>query len=75
MSRSIDTQPVAARRKDPRVSTPKLREYIRQQVERTEGIIALMEEEGISNEHVRAWMRGYNEAMAAILRFAGETER
>ena len=75
MAYPFDTPPVAARRKDPRVSTPKLREYIRQQVESTEGIIAMMEEEGISNEHTSAWLRGYNKAMAAILKFAGETER
>ena len=75
MTQPFDTPHVAARRKDPRVSTPKLREYIRQQVERTEGLVALTEEEGIGSEYTRAWMRGYNDAMAAILRFVGETER
>ena len=68
-----------ARTKDPRISTPKLREYIRQQVETTEGLVALTEEEGIGSEYTRAytraWMRGYNDAMAAILRFVSETER
>lgn len=64
-----------ARTKDPRISTPKLREYIRQRAELTEGIVTMMEEEGISNENTHAWLRGYNRAMMTVLKFVSETER